>query len=160
MSGPTDEGMTDPPLRPSRFGAGFTVGGSEGQPSRSAPQFVAPEPPAPTYPPPVPPAPPMYYSTTPNPYAQVQNPYPVLVPVAYVPAQRTNGFAVAAFVCPLVLCALFPLGIIFGHIALSQISSTGEGGKGLAIAGLVISYLFAAFAVVVFGLPFLGLAVS
>ena len=36
---------------------------------------------------------------------------------------------------------LAPLGIIFGHIALSQIKRTGENGRGMAIAGLVIGYL-------------------
>lgn len=34
-----------------------------------------------------------------------------------------------------------PLGIIFGHIGLSQIKRTGEGGRGLAVAGLVLGYL-------------------
>jgi zinc transporter ZupT len=33
------------------------------------------------------------------------------------------------------------LGIIFGHIALSQIKRTGEEGRGLAIAGLVLGYI-------------------
>ena len=33
-----------------------------------------------------------------------------------------------------------PLGIIFGHIGLSQIKRTGEGG-GLAIAGLILGYI-------------------
>jgi hypothetical protein len=47
--------------------------------------------------------------------------------------------AVASLVCSLV-CLGF-LGIIFGHIAVSQINRTGEEGKGLAIAGLVIGYV-------------------
>jgi peptidyl-prolyl cis-trans isomerase B (cyclophilin B) len=34
------------------------------------------------------------------------------------------------------------LGIVFGHVALSQIRRTGEQGRGLAIAGLVIGYAF------------------
>jgi peptidyl-prolyl cis-trans isomerase B (cyclophilin B) len=39
------------------------------------------------------------------------------------------------------ICAFFcsPLGIIFGFIARSQIKRTGQGGDGLAIAGIVIS---------------------
>ena len=42
----------------------------------------------------------------------------------------------------LVCAFLFaPLGILFGHISLSQIKKTGEEGRGLAIAGLVISYM-------------------
>jgi hypothetical protein len=36
------------------------------------------------------------------------------------------------------------LAIIFGHVALSQISRSGESGRGLAIAGLVLGYLTAA----------------
>ena len=47
--------------------------------------------------------------------------------------------AISSFVVALICCA--PLGVIFGHVALSQISKTGEGGRGLAIAGLVIGYI-------------------
>lgn len=137
-----------PALPPSRFGAGYSVGGPEA-PSYQSPAFAAPEPPPPTYSAAIPPAAPLQYPAA--------APYPVVMPVAYVPAQRTNGMAVAAFVCPLVLCVLFPLGIIFGHIALSQIARTGEAGKGLAIAGLVISYLTAAVVAVFFLLPVFSL---
>jgi peptidyl-prolyl cis-trans isomerase B (cyclophilin B) len=48
--------------------------------------------------------------------------------------------AIAALVCSL-FCA--PLGIIFGHIARSQIKRSGEGGRGLALAGLIIGYVSA-----------------
>jgi peptidyl-prolyl cis-trans isomerase B (cyclophilin B) len=41
-----------------------------------------------------------------------------------------------------VLAFFISLGaIITGHIALSQIKRTGEGGRGLAIAGLVLGYI-------------------
>ncbi|WP_280764032.1 DUF4190 domain-containing protein [Prescottella agglutinans] len=40
------------------------------------------------------------------------------------------------------------LAIVFGHIALSQIQRTGEQGRGLAIAGLVLGYMFLAFWVI------------
>lgn len=144
-----DANGSGPVLPPSRFGAGYSVGGPEPQPSYQYPAFAAPEPPppAPIYPAVVPPV-----AATQYPAAV---PYPVVVPVGYVPAQRTNGMAIAAFVCPLVMCVLFPLGIIFGHIALSQIARTGEGGKGLAIAGLAISYVTAAAVVVFLLLPVL-----
>lgn len=37
------------------------------------------------------------------------------------------------------LCGIGPvLGVIFGFIALNQIKKTGEGGRGLAIAGIII----------------------
>lgn len=49
-----------------------------------------------------------------------------------------NPLAIAALVCSLILA---PLGIIFGHISLSQIKRTGQDGRGLAIAGLAIGYV-------------------
>lgn len=61
--------------------------------------------------------------------------------MAYSPVQpvaQTNSMAIAALVSSLVMA---PLGVVFGHISLSQIRRTGEQGKGLAIAGLVIGYL-------------------
>jgi len=33
------------------------------------------------------------------------------------------------------------LGVVFGHIALAQIQRTGEQGRGLAVAGLIIGYI-------------------
>ncbi len=58
---------------------------------------------------------------------------------------NTNSMAIAALVSSLVLA---PLGIVFGHIALKQITRTNEAGRGLAIAGLVVGYLFTALAIV------------
>ncbi len=50
---------------------------------------------------------------------------------------RTNTLALLSFI----FCLLGGLlGIVFGHIALSQIKRTGESGRGLAIAGLVLGY--------------------
>jgi len=52
------------------------------------------------------------------------------------PKPGTNGFAVAA----LVFGFLGPLfAAVFGVIALNQIKRTGQGGRGLAIAGLVLA---------------------
>lgn len=79
---------------------------------------------------------------------QTQYTNPVASPSAE--SRKTNGFAVAGFVLGLVSivlswCCCFPitpiLGIIFSAVALSQIPKTGEGGKGLAVAGLIISIL-------------------
>ncbi len=51
--------------------------------------------------------------------------------------QRTNGMAITGFVCSF-LC--WPLGLIFSIIGMSQTSKDpSQGGRGLAIAGLVIS---------------------
>ena len=56
-----------------------------------------------------------------------------------VNSAKTNGLAIAAFVMSLLCCNV--LAVIFGHIAISQINRTGEGGKGLATAALIIGYL-------------------
>jgi Domain of unknown function (DUF4190) len=69
-----------------------------------------------------------------------------------VTQNKTNGFAIASLVLSL-LCGA-PLGVIFGHIALSQIERTHEEGRGLAIAGLVIGYVSLAFLLPVFFFPF------
>lgn len=54
--------------------------------------------------------------------------------------QGTNGLAIASFVTS--LFGLTILAIIFGHIAKSQIRTSGQGGSGLATAGLIIGYIF------------------
>jgi hypothetical protein len=57
----------------------------------------------------------------------------------------------------LVMCGVPSiLGVIFGHVAMGQIKRTGEEGRGMAIAGLVISY--AAIVIwIVFWIAWLGL---
>ncbi|POM26328.1 hypothetical protein BTM25_07250 [Actinomadura rubteroloni] len=83
-----------------------------------------------------------------DPYAQYsQQPPPVQHhyyggPPAVAP---TNGMATASLVCGLigfVACGLTSiLAIIFGHVAQSQIKRTGEGGSGMAVAGLILGYI-------------------
>lgn len=64
----------------------------------------------------------------------------------YVQPKRTNGFAIAGFVLALVslvVCCVYYLalpGVIFSAIGL-KMASKNRGGKGLAIAGLIISIL-------------------
>jgi peptidyl-prolyl cis-trans isomerase B (cyclophilin B) len=55
------------------------------------------------------------------------------------PVQKTNGLAIAALITGIVGVSI--LGVIFGHISLSQIKTRNEGGKGMAIAGLVLGYV-------------------
>jgi peptidyl-prolyl cis-trans isomerase B (cyclophilin B) len=77
--------------------------------------------------------------STPPPYGGYPPPpYPSVAPYGYPPPRPTNGFAVASLICAFLAA---PLGIIFGHVSLSQIKRTGEDGRGLAIAGLIIGYL-------------------
>jgi hypothetical protein len=57
--------------------------------------------------------------------------------------QRTNSLAIAALICGLVEFLFLPAAIctvILGHIAKRQIRQTGEGGRGLATAGLILGY--------------------
>ena len=85
---------------------------------------------------PVSPPPPVYQQPV---YQQPVYQQPMYQQPMYQPAPRTNGFAIASFVCSLLFINI--LGIIFGHVAISQINRTNEGGKGLAIAGLILGYL-------------------
>jgi hypothetical protein len=66
----------------------------------------------------------------------------------YVAVAPTNGMAIAALI---LVFFFFPLGIVLGHVARGQINRTGEGGRGLATAALVIGYLQVALTVAVIG---------
>lgn len=62
---------------------------------------------------------------------------------------KTNGMAIAGFVCSL-LC--WPLGLIFSILGMSQTSKDpSQAGRGLAIAGLVISIVCAFLSLVFWG---------
>lgn len=69
-------------------------------------------------------------------------------PPTFTP-RPTNTMAILS----LVFAFLFwPLSIVFGHMARKQIKTSGENGRGLATAGLVISYLgLGVFLLVVIG---------
>lgn len=69
-------------------------------------------------------------------------PQPPTVPRHRAPA--TNTMAILSLVFSFVF---WPLGIIFGHVALKQIRHDGDTGRGLAITGLTISYVAFFFAV-------------
>ncbi|MCS5721175.1 DUF4190 domain-containing protein [Herbiconiux sp. CPCC 203407] len=59
-------------------------------------------------------------------------------------APPTNTLAIVT----IILAFLFSIaGIVTGHIALKQIDRTGESGRGLAKAGLILSYVFTGLAV-------------
>ena len=80
-----------------------------------------------------------------------------------MPYPRTNGFAITSLVCGILglcaggLLAAIPA-IVFGHLALAQINRYGgmEQGRGLAIAGLVMGYIYLAlitlYVIFIFGL--------
>ena len=80
----------------------------------------------------------------------VPAPYPVLPtpyaggPVGGPYAPRTNTLAIVSLVTGF-CCSI--AAVITGHIALGQIRRTGEAGRGLAIAGLVLGYVSMGLAV-------------
>ncbi|WP_409059472.1 DUF4190 domain-containing protein [Streptomyces sp. SYP-A7185] len=75
----------------------------------------------------------------PDPGGQPQVPYQRW-PGGYTPYSRppVNGFAIASLVLG-ILCFLPAVGLVLGLVALAQIAKKGERGKGLAIAGSILS---------------------
>ena len=95
---------------------------------------------APAAAPSTPPAPP--------PYA------PVYTPTTYgAPVQRTNVLAIVSLILScagLIFWFFLPIGgIVTGHIALAQIKRTGDGGHGMALAGVIVGYVLLALSLVV-----------
>lgn len=96
-------------------------------------QVAAPQPSAPSY--------------------QAQQPYQAQAPQPQpgYPAQaapttlaQTNTFALVA----IILAFIQPIaGIVFGHMALGQIKRNGDGGRGIALTGLIIGYVYVALMV-------------
>lgn len=68
------------------------------------------------------------------------------------PSRPTNGMAVASLILGivgLITCgATSIIGVVLGHIALSRIKRTGEEGQGMAMGGLVTSYIMVALFVI------------
>ncbi|HWL00831.1 MAG TPA: DUF4190 domain-containing protein [Microbacteriaceae bacterium] len=106
----------------------------------------------------LPPPPPGYvpYGTQPPPGYQVQGypqqsayPQPYYPQGYYVPVRPWNGLAIAGFVISLVPY-LWWLGAILSGVALSQVKRTGEQGRGLALAGLIIGCVLTGIVLLVF----------
>jgi Domain of unknown function (DUF4190) len=77
-----------------------------------------------------------------------QPPAPGYGPPAGYPAypwapQRTNGMAVASMVLGILWIYWIGsiLALVFGYIARSQIRERGEGGSGMAVAGIVLGWV-------------------
>lgn len=113
------------------------------------PQGAYPPPPQGAYPPPPGSYPPPY--PDPANLGQGYPPPPYGAPSGYAPGyaggyglpaqDKTNGLAIASLVASAVgiLCGIGSLvGIVLGIVALNQINNSGEGGRGLAIAGIAV----------------------
>lgn len=64
--------------------------------------------------------------------------------------KQSNGFAIAGFILSLFGEIFFIIGLIFSIIGLVKSRQMNDSGKGLAIAGIVISSLYVAFYVIYF----------
>ena len=69
---------------------------------------------------------------------------------AQASAAKTNVLAIVSLVTSILGIGI--VGVITGHIGLHQIKTTGEQGRGLAIAGLIIGYLQIATVILFFAL--------
>lgn len=148
---------------------GFTVSDNRTPPPAGEPPRIPPRPPAPAAFPVVPalpaypvqpapqpaqnqPVPPAYSPTTPPAYAPYGAPvYPA------VPAPRpTSGLAITSLICGIagavLVWAIIPVlasiaAVITGHMALGQTRrDPAVGGRGMAIAGLILGYAMIAIA--------------
>jgi hypothetical protein len=122
-------------------------------------------------PPPPEPGPQQPYYVPPPPTQGAQPPYPAYSPYASVPPvgypgyyagpmpPSTNGLAIASLICSIASFVVLPfvggvLGVVLGHVALSQINQSEgrEQGRGMAIAGLIIGYANLALSLIVIAL--------
>jgi len=92
-----------------------------------------------------------------NPYGYGQQGYGYPQP-AYA-AAPTNTMAILGLVFAFVFP---PLGVVFGFMGRNQIKRTGEGGEGLALAGIIVGGIFTAIIVlyIVFIVIVVGAAIS
>ena len=83
------------------------------------------------------------------------------------PAPRTNTLAVVSLIASIAGVTLLPIlasivGVVTGHMARRQIRETGEGGDGMAVAGVVVGWIgvgIAAIGVLLAVLMFAGVAI-
>jgi uncharacterized protein YacL len=104
----------------------------------------------------VPPAPPAQPAPS---YGTGAPAYNASAPSYGAPTQKTNVLAIVSLVSSFFISIV---GIITGHIALSQIKKTGEQGRGLAIAGLIIGYIGLVVGIIlaIFWFAVLGAAIN
>ena len=92
-------------------------------------------------------------------YGQPGAGYPAYVPVYVAPSPPNNGLAIASMVVGILgIVLLFIIGpilaLVFGYIAKGQIdrSEGQQGGRGFAIAGIVLGWAGLAWSILIIGL--------
>ena len=97
---------------------------------------------------------------------QYQNPQYPYAGAGYQAPTPTNTLAIVSLVLAILGLTFLPLlasicAVVCGHISRGQIKRTGEGGSGLATAGLVIGYVsIALFVIIVAGSILFAVAAS
>lgn len=91
--------------------------------------------------------------------------YPLQQPAPYAAAPPTNSLAIVSLVAGIVSYMLVPIvgaiaAVVTGHIARSQIRQTGEGGSGLALAGLILGYVHLVLVALVTAIVLIVVAVA
>jgi hypothetical protein len=124
----------------------------EQQPGGAVPPPPPPPPPAPAYgaPQAQPPAAPAYGQQPA--YGQPAPAYGQPAAAYGQPAKKTNVLAIVSLIASIAGFVIAwgigsIVGIICGHISLGQIKKTGEEGRGLAVAGLIVGYIGLALAI-------------
>ncbi|MFG6401306.1 MULTISPECIES: DUF4190 domain-containing protein [unclassified Microbacterium] len=96
-----------------------------------------------------PPATPAAYSQPP--YTAQPYGYGSAAGYGYPAAQRTNALAVTSLVAAIAAFVVVPVlgsivAVITGHISLRQLKTSGESGRGMALAGTIIGWVGVALA--------------
>lgn len=142
MSDNTPQGTPDVPPAPAAPTAAQPVAGQyapPAQPGYPTPPAYPQQPSA--YPQPGYAAPPQAPA---QPYAYGQQaPYGAY---PYTAGPKTNGLAITSLVSSIAAFVVLPfiasiVGVITGHIALKQLRTSGENGRGLALAGVIVGWV-------------------
>ncbi|MDQ0577023.1 DUF4190 domain-containing protein [Agromyces albus] len=73
-------------------------------------------------------------------------PAPAPVPAQSAPAEKWNVLSIVAFVLSLV--GFNVIAIVLGFIGLNQVKKTGERGRGLALAAIIIGFVSLVFIII------------
>lgn len=146
------------------------AGDAAQQPQYAQPQYAQPQQPQyqqPEQPQYAQPQQPQYAQPDPASYPQPQHAYAQQTYQAvYVAPVPTNTLAILSMIASIVgffTFAIFAIGgVIMGHISLNQIKRTGENGRGMALAGLIIGYVAIGFwaLLLLFYIVIIGFAIS
>jgi hypothetical protein len=71
-------------------------------------------------------------------------------------APKTNGLAIASLVCGIVGCFWITgiVAIVLGFVARNQIEQSGEQGAGMALAGIILGFVWLGLGIIQFSFVF------